>query len=60
MLTKTMSQGALTGYGQPESALAVVVVVEGRKGTLTPRMGVLLLTLAMLAVGAALLHVVAR
>ena len=40
--------------------LFVVVSVEGTRGTLTPRMGVPLLTLAMLAAVAALLHVVAR
>ncbi len=40
--------------------LAVVVFMEGRKGTLTSRAGVLLLTLAMLAVVAALLHMLAR
>ena len=40
--------------------LAVAVFMEGRKGTLTSRAGVLLLTLAMLAVVAALLHMLAR
>ena len=39
--------------------LAVVIVEEG-KGTLTPLMGVLLLTLAMLAVFAVLLHLLAQ
>ena len=39
--------------------LAVMVFVEGTKGTLIPRVGVFLLTLAMLAVLAALLHMVA-
>jgi hypothetical protein len=36
--------------------LAVVVFMRGRKGTLTPRMGVLLLALAMLAALAAFVH----
>ena len=39
--------------------LAVVVFMEGRNGTLTSRAGVLLLTLAMLAAVAALVHVAA-
>ncbi len=39
--------------------LAVVVFAEGRDGTLTPRVGVLLLTLAMLAAVAALVHMFA-
>jgi hypothetical protein len=39
--------------------LAVVVFVEGRKGVITVPVGVLLLTLAMLAAVAALVHVVA-
>ncbi len=38
--------------------LVLAVFVVGRDGTLTPRVGVLLLTLAMLAVVAALLHMV--
>ena len=40
--------------------LAAVVFVEGTKGTLTSRVGVLLLTLAMLAAVAVLLHMLAR
>ena len=40
--------------------LTVAVFVEGDRGTLTVRAGVLLLILAMLAVVAALLHMVAR
>ena len=40
--------------------VAVVVVVGGRNGTLSPRAGVLLLTLAALAAFAALLHLLAR
>ena len=40
--------------------LAVVVFVEGRNGTLTVPVGVLLLILAMLAAVAALLHMLAR
>ncbi len=40
--------------------LAVVVFVEGRKGTLAVPVGVLLLTLAMLAVVAALMHLMVR
>jgi hypothetical protein len=40
--------------------LFVVVFVEETRGTLTPRMGVLLLTLATLAALAALLHLVTR
>ena len=40
--------------------LFVVVFVEETKGTLTPRMGVLLLTLAMLATLAVILHLMAR
>ena len=42
------------------TALVVVVIVEGTKGTLTSRVGVLLLTLAMLATVAALLHLLAQ
>ena len=40
--------------------LFVVVFVEATRGTLTPRMGVLLLTLAVLAVVAVLLRLLAR
>ena len=40
--------------------LFVVVSVEGTRGTLTPRMGVLLLALAMLAALAVVLHTLAR
>ncbi len=40
--------------------LAVAVFVVGTRGTLTPRVGVLLLTLAMLAAVVALLHMLAR
>ena len=40
--------------------LVLGVMVEGGRGTLPPRMGVLLLTLALLAVFAALLHAEAR
>jgi hypothetical protein len=40
--------------------LFVVVFVEATRGTLTARMGVLLLTLATLAALAVLLHVLAR
>ena len=40
--------------------LAVAVFMEGRRGTLTSRAGVLLLTLAMVAAVAALLHMLAR
>jgi len=40
--------------------LAMVVFVEGNKGTLTSRVGALLLTLAMLAAVAAPLHMLAR
>jgi hypothetical protein len=40
--------------------LVLAVFVQGGRGTLTPRAGVLLLTLAMLAVVAALLHMLAR
>ncbi len=36
--------------------LVLAVFVQGGRGTLTPRAGVLLLTVAMLAVVAALLH----
>ncbi len=42
------------------AVLAVVVFVEGRNGTIAVPVGVLLLTLAMLAVAAALLHILAR
>ena len=42
------------------AGLVVAVVVEGDTGILTHRVGVLLLTLAMLAVVAALVHVLAR
>ena len=38
--------------------LVMAVFVERDRGTLTPRTGVLLLTVAMLAVVAALLHMV--
>ena len=38
------------------ATLAVAVFVEGGRGTITTRAGVLLLTVAMLAVVAALLH----
>jgi hypothetical protein len=41
------------------TVLAMVVVAKGRGGTLTPRVGALLLLLAILAVFAALLHMVA-
>jgi hypothetical protein len=40
--------------------LGVMVFVEGAKGTLTSRAGVLLLALAMLAVVAALVHMLSR
>ena len=40
--------------------LFVVAFVEGARGTLPPGMGVLLLTLAMLATVAALLHLLAQ
>jgi uncharacterized membrane protein len=40
--------------------LVIAVFVEGTRGTLTPWVGVLLLTFAMLAVAAALLHILAR
>ena len=40
--------------------LAVLVFMGARTGTLTSRAGVLLLTLAMLAAIAALVHMVAR
>jgi hypothetical protein len=40
--------------------LLAVVIVEEAKGTLTPLTGVLLLTLAVLAVFAVLLHLLAR
>ena len=40
--------------------LTVMVFVEGRKGTLALPVGVLLLTVAMLAAVAALVHMVAR
>ncbi len=40
------------------AGLAVAVFVEGDTGTLTPRVGVLLLVLALLAAFAALLHAV--
>ena len=40
--------------------LAAVAVSWGRDGTLSPRAGVLLLTVAALAVFAALLHMLAR
>jgi hypothetical protein len=39
--------------------LVLAVFVEGGRGTITTRAGVLLLTVAMLAVVAALLHMVA-
>ncbi len=39
--------------------LVLAVFVEGGRGTITTRSGVLLLTVAMLAVVAALLHMVA-
>ena len=38
------------------AGLVVAVFVEGNTGTLAPRSGVLLLTLAMVAVVAALVH----
>ena len=41
------------------AGLVVAVFVEGNTGILTPRVGVLLLVVAMLAVVAALLHMVA-
>jgi hypothetical protein len=40
--------------------LAVLVFMKARMGTLTSRAGVFLLTLAMLAALAALLHMLAR
>ncbi len=40
--------------------LAVVVFVEGRNGAIAVPVGVLLLTLAMVAMVAALVHVLAR
>ena len=40
--------------------LFAVVFVEGTRGTLAPRMGVFLLTLAMLAAVAAFLRMAAR
>jgi hypothetical protein len=40
--------------------LGVMVFVEGAKGTLTSRAGVLLSALAMLAVAAALVHMLSR
>ena len=40
--------------------LAVVVLVERAEGTLTSRVGVLLLTLAILAASAAVLHMEGR
>ena len=40
--------------------LVVAVFVKGTRGTLTSRVGVLLLTLAMLAVVAALVHLMVR
>ena len=40
--------------------LVITVFVEGTRVTLTPWVGVLLLTFAMLAVAAALLHILAR
>ncbi len=42
------------------AGLVVAVFVEGGRGTITTQSGVLLLTLAMLAVVAALLHMAAR
>ncbi len=40
----------------PAAILAVEVFVEGRNGTLTPRVGKFLLALALLAAAAAVLH----
>ena len=40
--------------------LAAMVVLEGRNGNLSPRVGVLLLTAAALAVLAAVVHLLAR
>lgn len=40
------------------TALAATVVARGRKGTLDPTAGALLLILAMLATAAALAHIV--
>ncbi len=42
------------------AVLAVVVFVEGRNGAIAVPVGVLLLTLAMLAAVAALLHMAVR
>ncbi len=42
------------------AVLAGLVLVEGRNGTIAVPLGVLLLTLAMLAAVAALLHMVVR
>ncbi len=42
------------------TTLAAAVIVEGKKGSLPSRVGVLLLTVAMLAAVAALLHMAAR
>jgi hypothetical protein len=46
-------------WGGPHANLAVVVIVQAAKGALTSRAGALLLTLAVLAEAAALLHTVA-
>ena len=40
----------------PAAILAVEVFVEGRNGTLTPRVGKFLLALALLAAAAVVLH----
>ena len=42
------------------TTLATAAIVEGRKGTISTRLGVLLLTAAALAVLAAVLHLLAR